>query len=266
MPAQRKYPDELRERAVEMVLEIRQREGKGRGELARVGRQLGVYPEALRGWVKQAEIDTGTRPVQRLDLALLIHAQHHRLLRRVVIQPDDIDDLVHEERVGGQLEGVLQVRLEAELLPDPPDGRLAQPGPGGHRGPRPVRILARSGLQVRVGGPSGICVASNRACVRTSDRSRAPLPPLFCGAIPTESDHLNWPRSASTALPRAMYGYILLRNSMTGMLYPILAEFEQSGWNESKWLTAEPKFRRRGHRRRRRHDPLRDARAADRHQ
>jgi hypothetical protein len=48
MPAQRKYPDELRERAVRMVLEIRQREGKGHGELARVGRQLGVHPEALR--------------------------------------------------------------------------------------------------------------------------------------------------------------------------------------------------------------------------
>ena len=49
MPAQRKYPEELRERAVKMLLEIRAREGKGRGELARVGRQLGVHPEALRG-------------------------------------------------------------------------------------------------------------------------------------------------------------------------------------------------------------------------
>ena len=62
MPAQRKYPDELRERAVRMVFEVRQREGKGRGELARVGRQLGVHPEALRGWVRRAEIDSGTRP------------------------------------------------------------------------------------------------------------------------------------------------------------------------------------------------------------
>ena len=48
MPAQRKYPEELRERAVKMVLEIRAREGKGRGELARVGRQLGVHPEVNR--------------------------------------------------------------------------------------------------------------------------------------------------------------------------------------------------------------------------
>lgn len=62
MPAQRKYPEELRERAVKMVLEIREQDGKGRGELARVGRQLGIHPEALRGWVRQHEIDGGKRP------------------------------------------------------------------------------------------------------------------------------------------------------------------------------------------------------------
>ena len=46
MAAQRKYPDELRERAVKMVFEIRERDGKGHEELARVARQLGVHPKA----------------------------------------------------------------------------------------------------------------------------------------------------------------------------------------------------------------------------
>ena len=41
MAAQRKYPEELRDRAVKMVSEVRERDRKGHGELARVGRQLG---------------------------------------------------------------------------------------------------------------------------------------------------------------------------------------------------------------------------------
>ena len=67
MAAQKKYPDELRERAVRMLFEVREREGKGRGELARVARQLGVHPEALRSWAKQAEIDGGARPGTTTD-------------------------------------------------------------------------------------------------------------------------------------------------------------------------------------------------------
>ena len=62
MAVQKKYPDELRERAVKMIFEIREREGKGHGELARVARQLGVSHETIRTWVQRAEIDGGMRP------------------------------------------------------------------------------------------------------------------------------------------------------------------------------------------------------------
>lgn len=54
MAAPRTYPDELRERAV--------REVRATGRpVAHVARDLGIHPEALRGWVRQAEADSGDR-------------------------------------------------------------------------------------------------------------------------------------------------------------------------------------------------------------
>jgi transposase len=53
MPRPRKYPDELRERAVQLVFDC------GR-PIARVAKDLGVHREALGQWVRQAEADAGT--------------------------------------------------------------------------------------------------------------------------------------------------------------------------------------------------------------
>ena len=57
-----KYPDELRERAVRMVQEIRRETGEQHGVITRVARELGVGTESLRQWVNRAEIDSGRRP------------------------------------------------------------------------------------------------------------------------------------------------------------------------------------------------------------
>jgi transposase len=58
---QRRYSEELKQRAVRMVFQLREETGEQQGSVKRVADQLDIGVESLRSWVKQAEIDGGWR-------------------------------------------------------------------------------------------------------------------------------------------------------------------------------------------------------------
>ena len=93
MPAPRKYPDELRERAV--------REVRATGRpIAHVAKDLGIHKEALRGWVRQAEADHGERD-DRLTTA------EHEEMRRTAARAADHPVLMAR---------AIAVRMAAEVV------------------------------------------------------------------------------------------------------------------------------------------------------
>jgi transposase-like protein len=65
MPAQRKYDQETRDRALRMYQERRREYGGKESLIAsrrRVGELLDINAGTLRGWIERAEIDAGERP------------------------------------------------------------------------------------------------------------------------------------------------------------------------------------------------------------
>ena len=86
VPAPRKYPEELRERAIRFALDLVEGPEKlsVNGACKRVGEQLGIVPDSLRNWVQQARIDAGGAPGLTTDeRARLVELEReNRELRR----------------------------------------------------------------------------------------------------------------------------------------------------------------------------------------
>ena len=65
-----KYPQELRERAVRMVAEVRPEHDSQWAAMEAVARLLGIgSAETVRTWVRRSEVDAGHRPGVTTDAA-----------------------------------------------------------------------------------------------------------------------------------------------------------------------------------------------------
>jgi transposase len=83
--APKKYPDELRARAVRLY-----RESDPKPVIRQLARQLGVHHEALRNWIRQAEADAG----ERADRPTTDMAEENRRLRQEVTELRRVNEIL----------------------------------------------------------------------------------------------------------------------------------------------------------------------------
>ena len=76
--------------------------------------------------LSRAHRQQGLSPVQSLNLALFIHAEHRGMLGRVHVQAHNVAHLLDQLWVRRQLESFTTMRLQPEGMPDPADGHPAE--------------------------------------------------------------------------------------------------------------------------------------------
>lgn len=85
MVAKKKYPDELRERAVRLY-----RESDPKPVIRKLAEQLNVHPEALRSWVRQDQADCG----ERADRPTTEMVEENRRLRKEVAELRRVNEIL----------------------------------------------------------------------------------------------------------------------------------------------------------------------------
>ena len=126
------------------------------------------------------QVEGSLLPLQSLDLGLLIHAAHDRLLGRVQVEAHNVRELLFEAGIVAELEGPATMGLKTMGLPYPVHGHVADPkviaqGPSGPLG------LSREGengawcarLLDESRGDGGVRARARRVLTDPSTRRRA---------------------------------------------------------------------------------------------
>lgn len=87
MAAPKKYPDELKARAVRLY-----RESDPKPTIRKLAAQLGVHHEALRNWIRQAEADAG----ERHDRPTTDMAEENKQLRERVAELERVNAVLRD--------------------------------------------------------------------------------------------------------------------------------------------------------------------------
>lgn len=84
MPRSGKYPAEVRERAVRLVVEHQAEHPSEWAAITSIATKCGMTPETLRKWVRRAEVNEGVRPGLSSDERQRLHdlERENRELRR----------------------------------------------------------------------------------------------------------------------------------------------------------------------------------------
>lgn len=85
MGAPRKYPAELRERALRLY-----RESEPKPVISKLAAKLGIHHEALRSWIRQDEADRG----ERFDRPTTEMVEENRRLRKEIAELTRINEVL----------------------------------------------------------------------------------------------------------------------------------------------------------------------------
>jgi transposase len=95
VPALRKYPNELRERAIRLVAEAREQESdlSLNAAVKRIGPRVGIDADTLRGWCEQADVDAGRTPGATSDASKIkeLERENRELARGLEFLARELD-------------------------------------------------------------------------------------------------------------------------------------------------------------------------------